>query len=140
MKKIYQPQDLVEVATNGTVPPNCDLTLQLQPTFSDDGVARGVWQADEKFLNGIGVVMGGYLSAAADTMMAYAIASKLNNNQSFTSIDLHTTFHRPAMVGEINVEARVERLGRRTAYVVADVIQNDKKVASAVSSVMIMEK
>ena len=139
MKKIYRPKDLVEVVTKGNIPPNCDLTLQLQPTFSDNGIARGVWQVDEKFINGIGVVMGGYLSAVADTMMAYAIASKLNDNQAFTSIDLHTTFHRPAQIGEIYVEARVERLGKRTAYVLADVIQNDKKVASAVSSVLIME-
>lgn len=140
MTKIFQPQDLVEVVTKGNVPPNCDVTLQLQPTFAEDGVARGVWQVDEKFINGNGVVMGGYLSAAADTMMAYAIASKLSNNQTFSSIDLHTTFHRPAMIGEIKVEARVERLGRKVAYVVADIIQNEKKVVSAVSSIMIMEK
>lgn len=140
MAKIYRPKDLVEVVTKGNTPPNCDLTLQFQPTFSDDGVARAVWHVDEKFINGIGVVMGGYLSAAADTMMAYAISSKLNTNQAFTSIDLHTTFHRPAQIGEIQVEARVERLGKRTAYVVADVIQNDKIVASAVSSVLIMEQ
>lgn len=100
MKKIYRPKDLVEVVTKGNTPPNCDLTLQLQPTFSDDGIARGVWQVDEKFINGIGVVMGGYLSAVADTMMAYAIASKLNDNQAFTSIDLHTTFLRPAKSGK----------------------------------------
>ncbi|HHY74305.1 MAG TPA: PaaI family thioesterase [Bacillus bacterium] len=137
---MFQPQDLVEVVTKGNVPPNCDVTLQLQPTFAEDGVARGVWQVDEKFINGNGVVMGGYLSAAADTMMAYAIASKLSNNQTFSSIDLHTTFHRPAMIGEIKVEARVERLGRKVAYVVADIIQNEKKVVSAVSSIMIMEK
>lgn len=140
MEKIYSPKDLVEVVTKGNTPPNCDLTLQLQPTFVDGGIARGVWQVDEKFINGIGVVMGGYLAAALDTMMAYAISSKLNDNQVFTSIDLHTTFQRPTQVGEMYVEARVERLGRRTAYVVADVIQNDKIVASAVSSVLIMEK
>lgn len=139
MSKLYRPKDLVEVATKGNIPPNCDITLQLQPTFAEDGVARGVWKIDEKFINGIGVVMGGYLAAAADTMMAYAISSKLNENQAFTSIDLHTTFHRPTQVGEMFVEARVERLGKRTAYVVADVVQNDKIVASAVSSVLIME-
>jgi len=139
MTKIYQPQDLVEVVTKGKVPPNCDLTLQFKPTFAEDGVARGVWHVDEKFINGIGVAMGGYLSAAADTMMAYAIASKLGDSgQTFSTIDLHTTFHRPAFVGEVEVEARVERLGKKVAYLVADLNQNGKKVVSAVSSVIIM--
>ncbi|NSL50587.1 PaaI family thioesterase [Calidifontibacillus erzurumensis] len=138
--KIFQPQDLVEVATKGKIPPNCDITLQLTPTVAENGVARGVWKVDEKFINGNGVVMGGYLAAAADTMMAYAIASKLSKGLVFTTIDLHTTFHRPATIGEIEVEARVERMGKRVAYLVADVIQNEKKVVSAVSSVMILEK
>lgn len=138
MTKIYRPLDLVEAANLGKVPPNCDVTLQLKPTYAEDGIARGVWQVDEKFINGIGVAMGGYLAAAADSIMAYAVASKLGENQTFTSIDLHTTFHRPAVVGEVEVEARVERLGKKVAYVVADVVQNGKKVVSVVSSVMIM--
>ncbi|WP_017755117.1 PaaI family thioesterase [Calidifontibacillus oryziterrae] len=137
MKKTYQPSDLVEVATKGKVPPNCDVTLQIKATYAQDGVARGVWKVDERFLNGIGVVMGGYLTSAADIMMAYAVASKLADDYTFSSIDLHTTFHRPTFIGTVDVEARVERLGKKVAYVTADLVQNDKKVASVVSSVMI---
>ncbi|MDY0409617.1 PaaI family thioesterase [Virgibacillus soli] len=121
------------------VPPPCDETMQITVESADSGVAYGVWQIDEKFINGLGVVMGGFLSSAADIMMAYAITSMLTEDQGFATIDLHTTFHRPAFKGEITVMAKVERLGRTLAYVVADITQAEKKVASAVSSVLIMQ-
>jgi uncharacterized protein (TIGR00369 family) len=130
--------DLMRVITHGEQPPNCDETLQIKATYGHNGLANGIWRVDEKFINGIGVAMGGFVSSAADIIMAYAIASKLEAGQRFTSIDLHTTFHRPVMPGEVMVEAKVERMGKKTAYVIADLYQNEKKAASVVSSVMIL--
>jgi uncharacterized protein (TIGR00369 family) len=130
--------DLMRVITHGDQPPNCDDTLQIKATCAHNGLAHGIWSVDEKFINGIGVAMGGFVSSAADIIMAYAIASKLEAGQTFTSIDLHTTFHRPVMPGEVMVEAKVERMGKKTAYVIADLYQNEKKAASVVSSVMIL--
>lgn len=130
--------NLMSVVTNGEAPPNCDITLQMEVKNAHDGMAQGIWNVDEKFMNGIGVAMGGFVSSAADIMMAYAIASKLSSEQSFTSIDLHTTFHRPILKGEVTVEARVERMGKKVGYVLADLYQNEKKAASVVSSVLII--
>lgn len=138
MTNIYKAADLIQVVTEGKTPPNCDLTLQIEATYAENGVARGVWKVDEKFINGKGIAMGGYVSSAADIMMAYAISSTLEAQQTFASIDLHTTFHRPVIQGEVMVEAKVERKGKQVAYIVADLFQNEKKVASVVSSVMII--
>lgn len=71
--------------------------------------------------------------------MAYAIASILNPDQSFASIDLHTTFHRPLLPGTAKLEAKVERKGKSIAYLTAEVFQNEKKCCSSVSSIMIKE-
>lgn len=131
---------LMDVVNKGETPPNCDLTLQIEVTSAEDGKALGVWTVDDKFMNGNGVSMGGFLTSAADIMMAYAIASKIEDNQTFASVDIHTTFHRPVFSGVVQVEARVERLGRKMAYVVAELHQNDKKVGDVVSSVMILDK
>ena len=68
------------------------------------------------------------------------MATKLEDNQIFTTIDLQTTFHRPVLPEEVKVVATVERMGRKVAYVVAELVQNDKKVCNAVSSVMILKK
>ncbi|MDQ7861877.1 PaaI family thioesterase [Peribacillus frigoritolerans] len=78
----------------------------MEANYAQDGIARGVWKVDEKFINGIGVAMGGFVTSAADIMMAYAISSKLSMGQSFASIDLHTTFHRPVRLGDVQVEAK----------------------------------
>ncbi|MDQ0338957.1 uncharacterized protein (TIGR00369 family) [Caldalkalibacillus uzonensis] len=137
MNRKYTMSALQQVAKQKLDPPPCDTTLGVRVSAAHDGVAKGVWQVDSSFVNGLGVVMGGFLSAAADIMMAYAISSVLADEQSFASIDLHTTYHRPTLPGEVHIEARVERLGKQVAYLVADLEQNGKKVASAVSSVMI---
>ncbi|GED67843.1 hypothetical protein BRE01_15450 [Brevibacillus reuszeri] len=136
--KKYTITNLLDVARKGDTPPPCDSTLQVYADYAENGVAIGRWEVAPLFINGNGVAMGGFLSAAADIMMAYAIASSLNDQQSFASINLQTTFHRPVFQGVVEIEARVERLGKSVAYLVAELTQDGKKVASAVSSVMIM--
>jgi acyl-CoA thioesterase len=128
---------LMDVVTKGSTPPPCDETLGIKVIYAENGVARGVWQVDGALINGNGVIMGGFISAAADIMMAYAIASCLQEGQGFASINLHTTFHRPAFTGEIEVEARVERMGKSVAYLVATLVQEGKEIAVTTSSVMI---
>ncbi|MGY3315033.1 acyl-CoA thioesterase [Peribacillus simplex] len=138
MEKSFEGNSLLQVLTEGKQPPNCDLTLQIIANYAQEGIARGVWKVDEKFINGNGVAMGGFVTSAADIIIAYAISSKLSIGQSFASIDLHTTFHRPVRLGDVQVEAKVDRIGKKTAYLLADLFQDDKKVASVVSSVMIL--
>ncbi len=140
MAKIYTMSDLQRVVMEAETPPPCDLTMQIKVSRAENGISQGVWKVDSKYINGSGVVMGGFLSAAADIMMAYAISSLLTDENGFASIDLDTTFHRPAVEGVIEIKAEVERLGRTIAYVTAELVQNDKKVASCVSSVLIQQK
>lgn len=139
MAKAYKPSEFLEIVNNGATPPNCDLTMQIKPTYAAKGVAKGIWNVDEKYLNGNGVSMGGFLASAADIMMAYAITSQLKENQSFASINLQTTFHRPVTVGTVEVVAKVKRIGKKIAYLEAELIQNKKIVGNTVSSIMIIE-
>lgn len=137
---IYLASDLMKVVRKEKVAPNCDHTLKLHIQQAENGHATALWEVDERFLNGAGVVMGGFVASAADITMAYAISSVLGENQSFTSINLNTTFHRPVLPGEALVEVQVTRLGRQMAYLEAQVYQQEKLAASIVSSVMILDK
>ncbi len=139
MKTKFNAGTFKEVILNKVSPPNCDLTLQIKPISAEEGISKGIWQIDDRLSNGIGVTMGGFLTAAADTMMAYAIASVLEPEQIFVSIDIHTTFHRPVLQGVAEVEAKVERKGKRTAYLTAEITQNGKSCCSCVSTIMIMD-
>lgn len=133
----YTITDLQNVALNKKTPPPCDDTMEVKVLEADEGVAHGLWKINQKFINGNGVVMGGFVVAAVDIMMAYAIASKLTDEDGFASIDLDTTFHRPTLEGEAEITATVERHGRKIAYLTAEVKQNDKIVASSVSSMIL---
>lgn len=134
----YTISDLLKVVTHDKRPPRCDDTMQLTVQKAEGGVAKGIWEISEKFINGNNVVMGGFISSAADIMMAYAIASVLTNDEKFASIDLDTTFHRPAFEGEAEITATVARKGRLVAYLTAEVTQSDKVISNCVSSVMII--
>lgn len=139
MKTKFSPNDFANVVLKKLDPPKCDSTLQIEPIFAKDGYATAIWKIDEKFNNGNGVTMGGFLSAATDTIMAYAIATLLSQEETFASIDLQTTFHRPLLPGTAKIEAKVEKKGNRIAYLTAGVFQNEKKCCSSTSSVMIMK-
>ena len=52
-------------------------------------------------VNSLAIAVIAFPATVADTMMAYTLSSKLTSNQTFASIDLHTTFHRPVMQGDV---------------------------------------
>lgn len=132
--------NLHEVINGISNPPACDTTLGVKVLEAKNGYSKGIWTIKEHLLNGNGVIMGGFVAAAADIMMAYAISTKLTNDQTFVSLNLHTTFHRPTLPGEVIIETRVEKFGRTISYLTSVLKQNDKEVASVTSSIMIMEK
>lgn len=139
VEKTHSISDLMKVVNGEMEPPACDTTLQVKINEASDGISRGTWTVDEKFVNGHGVAMGGFVSGAVDIVMAYAIASKIaSDNKTFASINLDTTFHRPVTKGEVTISVTVERLGRTIAYMTATVEQNDKLVANTTSSVYII--
>lgn len=132
--------NLNEVIRGESSPPACDTTLGVKVLEAGKGYAKGTWTIEEHLLNGNGVIMGGFVTAAADIMMAYAITPLLNEDQTFASINLQTTFHRPTFTGEVEIEVKVEKFGRTVSYLTADLKQNGKLIASVTSSIMIMDK
>jgi acyl-CoA thioesterase len=48
-------------------------------------------------VNSLAIAVIAFPATVADTMMDYALSSKLTSNQTFAPIDLHTTIHRPVM-------------------------------------------
>lgn len=136
--KTHSISDLLNVVKGRVDPPACDQTLCVEMIEAVDGKAHGIWTVDETFINGNGVAMGGFVAGALDIVMAYAIASKIETtHKGFASIDLDTTFHRPAVKGKAMIEAKVVRCGRSIAYLEANVTQNDQLIANGVSSIFI---
>lgn len=111
-------------------------TLEVRLEDARDGSARGSWFPPAAFLNGNGVVQGGFVGAVVDQIMAAAIASMVGT-QKFASINLQTTFHRALTQETYEVVARVARLGKRVAYLTAEITRDGDIFASCQSSVML---
>lgn len=116
----------------------CMAELDLVLLDSRDGAARACWMPDGRFLNGNQVVQGGFIAAVCDQMLAAALLSVVPE-QTFSSINLNTTFHRAVLPGAYEVSATVVRQGRRTAYVEAEVRQDGLLFASSNGSFMLMD-
>lgn len=122
---------------SGVVAP-CDEDLGLEFQEAEAGIARFLWTPSERSINANGFVQGGYVGAACDAAIGFALASRLENAEGFTSVNLAVTYHRPLSQKTVEVRAEVVRVGRRTAYVEASLCMEGRLVASAASTMMIL--
>lgn len=130
--------DLKDVISGTSQPPACDQTLRIQVVSANDGTAVCSWDIDERFINGHQVVMGGFITSAADITMAYSMASILAPQQGFATITLQTTFLRPLYTGAAIIESTIMKKGRKACYLEATVTQQGQCVAKMTSSVMVL--
>lgn len=125
-------------------PPAVAELLQVQVQAGDidveAGVVRSRFQGVPAFGNPAGHVQGGILCAMLDHLCASAIETQLDEDKALVTLNLHTTFLRPALMGEIQGEAQVVRHGREISYVEASLLQEGKVVARASSSCKIINR
>ncbi len=126
------------------VPPNCDLTLGM--TCVEKSVpGETQWRVlvDERFLNPVGVVQGGFLTAMLDSAMGASVVTALEPRRVVVAnTNLQASFLRPVKPGEqLTVTARVQKLGRSVAFL-AGIIVNDRGacVVTASSTYLIKER
>lgn len=84
-----------------------------------------------------GTVHGGLLCELADAAIGTAHSTLMQEGESFTSIDLKTTFLRPVWQSRLLAHAWAEHQGRTVSHYRCDIERDDgKRVASIASAVM----
>lgn len=96
-----------------------------------DGVCIYHLTVSEEHLNPNGVVHGAVIYALADTGMGGALVSSLPEGQQCATIEIKISYYRPARSGELSGKAHVVRLGKRIAFMAAEVHNNDTLIAQA---------
>ena len=87
----------------------------------------------------LGTLHGGILCDICDAAMGIALATTLEDDQSFTTMELKINFFRPVWTSKLTAEATVIQRGKTTAYVECTVThENTKLVAKASSTCMIL--
>lgn len=107
--------------------------VEIEPDFA----AFEMDASTERHANPMGTLHGGVLCDISDAAMGMAWASELEEEESFTTLELKINFLKPVWNGRLRAEARVVKRGKTVGLVECDV--RDGKgdlVAHATSTVM----
>jgi uncharacterized protein (TIGR00369 family) len=88
----------------------------------------------ERHANPMGTMHGGILCDLADAAMGTALATTLEDDESFTTIDLTANFFKPVWNAHITATARVTRRTRSIGFIECDVVDDSGSVIAKVFS------
>ena len=90
--------------------------LNIKPIEFSDRKAKVEMMALKEHHNAIGILHGGLVCALADVAIGAALAPSLNNNESFTTMELSTNYFSPVVESRLKATAELIHRGRRSAY------------------------
>ena len=102
-----------------------------------------VGRPDARSFNLLSTVHGGWTAAILDTAMALSNLSRLDADQSFTTVDIRINYLRPitAATGEVRAEGSVIQGGRKMAYCEAKLLDPaGKLLAHGTGSLLILPR
>jgi uncharacterized protein (TIGR00369 family) len=104
------------------------------------GEIRVRFEAKADFLNPAGTVQGGILSAMLDDTMGPAAVALLGGNRFTQTLELKTSFYRPARPGPIIGFGRVAHRGRELVFLEGTLSDGEgKSLAAATSTARVIE-
>ena len=117
-------------------PPAAATTLgwELVDVDPDAGTIQVAFQADERFLNPVGAVQGGFLAAMLDDTLGPAVVATLEPDQFAPTTDLHVQFLSPVPPGRLIGRGRIVRRGRDIAFLAGELIDNTGTVVAAATA------
>jgi len=129
------PRNLAEKILSGeTAPPPVARLIGFELLSAGDGAAVFELSADERHWNPMGTVHGGVLCDIADAAMGFAYASKLEEGQSFTTIEIKMNYLRPVWKSRLRAAAKIVKKGRNIGLVECDVTDEKGSLVARASS------
>lgn len=122
-------EQMQAVLNSGSRPPISE-TLDFTLAEVSHGKAVFVGEPNEKHLNPIGTVHGGYAATLLDSALGCSIHTVLEPGERYTTVDLNVKYLRAMMpgMGKVTVTGEVVHKGRRIATAEARVVGEDGKL------------
>lgn len=134
--------DYLRGIKNGQLPPPpIAMLLGMDITVVEDGEVVFTLPPHASHYNPLGVVHGGILCTALDTVAGCAVHSTLEAGWGYTSIDLNVSYLRGVTLdtGLITFTGRVIKRGKRVIFATAEGMDAaGNLVATATSSLLVM--
>jgi uncharacterized protein (TIGR00369 family) len=106
--------------------------------FTLVGVSEGrstvIFEAGPQHANPMGTLHGGILCDVADAAMGIAYASTLDEDESFTTLELKINFLKPVWNAQLTAEGRVIKRGRNVGMTECDIIDEKGSLVARASS------
>jgi uncharacterized protein (TIGR00369 family) len=106
----------------------------LESIDPEQGTIRVAFEATEAFLNPIGTVQGGILAAMLDDTMGPAAAALLGGTAFPQTLELKTSFVRPAYPGRLSAEASVRHRGRDILFLEGSLFDADGQLVATATA------
>ena len=93
-------------------------TLELRGIVAEEGFVVFEGTPSPAVYNPMGAVHGGYAATLLDTVMGLAVATRLADDQGFTTLELKVAYHRAITekTGVVRGEGKIITFGRRAAF------------------------
>lgn len=132
-------QDLEQMLRGAVPPPPIAQLLGLQLTSVELGRVVIELDASARHANPMGTLHGGVICDLSDLAMGASMASTLEDEESFTTLDLTSKFFKPIWNARLRATARVVKRTRTLGLIECDV-EDDKSslVAKVFSSCMVL--
>lgn len=126
---------MASVFENFTMPPASKLLgWELVSEDSEKGEIEIAFHPGPETLNPNGVVQGGFVAAMLDDTMGPALVILTKGKVMASSIDLNVSFLKPAFPGRLICKGRVLSLGRRIAFLEAELFDIEGKLLARATS------
>jgi uncharacterized protein (TIGR00369 family) len=123
------------LAGRGELPPAAKtLGWQLIDVDPDAGTIDVAFTADDRFVNPVGAVQGGFLAAILDDTLGPALVATLDHGQFAPTLDLHVQFLAPAQPGRFVGHGRIVRRGRDIAFLAGELVDDNQTVVAVATA------
>lgn len=133
IKEVSQSQKQIARDVFAKVPYLKLIGMELVDLNLDEAIVR--LEMRDELRQPHGLLHGGATASVIDTAMAFAVVTKLAENEKASTVDLTVHYLRPVTTGAIVCTAKVVKAGKRLLTVSAEVVNDEKKlIATALST------
>ncbi len=122
------------IASGRTPPPPIGELIGMRLVEARPGEARFEIEVDRRHANPMGTLHGGILCDLGDAAMGCAVATTLEEGQSYTTIELRINFFKPIWTQRLSAIGRVVRRTRRLGYAEAEIHDEGGSLVAKLSS------
>lgn len=135
-RRLQAMQELVK--SGGPAPPVARL-IGFTATGVELGGSTMELQTDDRHANPMGTLHGGIICDLSDAAMGIAMATTLEEDESFTTLDLNAKYFKPVWRARLTANATVVRRTRTLGLVECDVTdESGSLVAKVFSTCMVL--